>query len=75
MTMSLGALPLATMLAVAAFPAYVLLSHVEAPAPWLVFGAAMLLFVCYTHRGNIARMRSGTENRANRLWLLRPRSQ
>jgi hypothetical protein len=33
----------------------------------------MLLFVCYTHRANIERMRAGTENRARRLWLLRRR--
>jgi glycerol-3-phosphate acyltransferase PlsY len=39
----------------------------------LTFGCAMLLFVCYTHRSNIARMRAGTENRAQRLWLLRRR--
>jgi len=31
------------------------------------------VFVCYTHRGNIERMRAGTENRARRLWLLKPR--
>jgi glycerol-3-phosphate acyltransferase PlsY len=38
-----------------------------------VFGAVLIL---YTHRGNIARMRAGTEPRALRLWLLgsrRPR--
>jgi hypothetical protein len=33
----------------------------------------MLLFVCYTHRSNIERMRAGTEHRAQRLWLLRKR--
>jgi hypothetical protein len=33
----------------------------------------MAAFVVYTHRANLARMRSGTENRARRLWLLRPR--
>ena len=33
----------------------------------------MLLFVCYTHRSNIESMRAGTENRAQRLWLLRKR--
>jgi hypothetical protein len=29
--------------------------------------------VAYTHRENIERMRAGNENRARRLWLLRPR--
>jgi glycerol-3-phosphate acyltransferase PlsY len=30
--------------------------------------------VVYTHRGNIARMRAGKENRVRRLWLFRPRT-
>jgi hypothetical protein len=34
----------------------------------------MVLFVCYTHRANISRMRAGAENRARRLWLFRPRN-
>jgi glycerol-3-phosphate acyltransferase PlsY len=33
----------------------------------------MAAFVVYTHRSNIGRMRRGNENRARRLWLLRPR--
>jgi glycerol-3-phosphate acyltransferase PlsY len=33
----------------------------------------MAVFVVYTHRANIERMRAGNENRARRLWLLRPR--
>jgi glycerol-3-phosphate acyltransferase PlsY len=41
--------------------------------PLLVFGIVMAAFVVYTHRSNIGRMRSGVENRARRLWLLRPR--
>ncbi len=39
----------------------------------LAFGVLMAAFVVYTHRVNIARMRAGTESRARRLWLLRPR--
>jgi acyl phosphate:glycerol-3-phosphate acyltransferase len=38
--------------------------------PLLVFGALAALLVIYTHRGNIGRMRAGTESRARRLWLL-----
>jgi len=68
-----GFVSLATMLAVAAFPIYLLLAFDEPPTALLVFGCAMLLFVCYTHRANIDRIRSGTENRAQRLWLFRPR--
>ncbi|MDE2295515.1 MAG: glycerol-3-phosphate 1-O-acyltransferase PlsY [Gammaproteobacteria bacterium] len=38
------------------------------------FCATLTVFLVYTHRANIARMRVGTEHRARRLWLLRPRS-
>jgi glycerol-3-phosphate acyltransferase PlsY len=70
-----GFVGLATMLCVASFPIYIFATQSPPSEPLIAFGCAMLLFVCYTHRGNIARMRSGTENRARRLWLLRPRSQ
>ena len=39
----------------------------------VTFGIAMSAFVVYTHRSNLARMHAGGENRARRLWLLRPR--
>jgi acyl phosphate:glycerol-3-phosphate acyltransferase len=66
-----GFVGLGTMLAVAAFPVYVAITGGH-PA-LLTFGCVMVLFMCYTHRSNIERMRAGTENRAQRLWLLRPR--
>lgn len=66
-----GYVGLATMLATASFPIF---------AGWwlrsellIYFGIVMAFFVVYTHRGNIKRMRSGTESRANKIWLLRPR--
>ena len=68
-----GFVGLATMLATAAFPAYIAVDRHRSVAALLAFGCAMLLFVCYTHRSNIERMRAGTENRAQRLWLLRKR--
>jgi acyl phosphate:glycerol-3-phosphate acyltransferase len=40
-------------------------------AALLSFCGAVMLFVIYTHRGNIARMRAGTESHARRLWLFR----
>jgi glycerol-3-phosphate acyltransferase PlsY len=43
-------------------------------APLLIFCTAITLFVIYTHRSNIARMRSGQENRVRRLWLFRSRA-
>jgi glycerol-3-phosphate acyltransferase PlsY len=45
-----------------------------ADVPLLGFCAAITLFVVYTHRGNIARMRAGQENRVRRLWLFRSRA-
>lgn len=68
-----GYVGLATMLAVASFPIYVALTEPDGAAALMVFGCAMVVFVCYTHRSNIARMRDGSESRAQRLWLLRPR--
>jgi glycerol-3-phosphate acyltransferase PlsY len=35
----------------------------------LTFGILAALLIVYTHRANIARMRAGTESRAQRLWL------
>lgn len=68
-----GFVGLATMVAVASFPAYVAFSGIDPADALLAFGCVMTLFVCYTHRSNIERMRAGKENRAQRLWLLRPR--
>jgi glycerol-3-phosphate acyltransferase PlsY len=73
-----GYVGLATMLAAVAFPAtqavlVAWLGHAYDDA-LLAFGLAMAAFVVYTHRSNLARMRAGTENRARRLWLFRPRS-
>ena len=42
--------------------------------PLLTFCIGITAFVIFTHRGNIARMAAGTENRARRLWLFRPRA-
>jgi acyl phosphate:glycerol-3-phosphate acyltransferase len=42
--------------------------------PHVVFCTAASAFVIYTHRGNIARMRAGKENRVRRLWLFRSRA-
>ncbi len=67
-----GYVGLGTMLGSCALPVYFALS---APSrlPLVVFGLAMAAFIVYTHRANLQRMRAGNENRARRLWLLRPR--
>jgi glycerol-3-phosphate acyltransferase PlsY len=45
-----------------------------ANVPLLLFCIGITVFVIFTHRGNIARMVAGTESRARRLWLFRPRA-
>ncbi len=42
--------------------------------PLLTFCLAVASLVIFTHRGNIARMRAGTEHRINKLWLFRSRT-
>jgi glycerol-3-phosphate acyltransferase PlsY len=42
--------------------------------PFLLFSILTAAFIIYTHRGNLQRMLAGTENRARKVWLLRPRS-
>src|ERR1700732_626027 len=42
--------------------------------PLLIFSLGVAVFVVYTHRSNIARMRAGQENRVRRLWLFRSRA-
>ena len=67
-----GFVGLGTMVGTATLPVYFALAEPRSPA-LVVFGLLMAAFVVYTHRSNVARMWAGNENRARRLWLLRPR--
>jgi acyl phosphate:glycerol-3-phosphate acyltransferase len=68
-----GYVSLATMLSgVALVVAVCILEPTNVPL--LSFCVAVSMFVVYTHRGNIARIRAGQENRARRLWLFRSRA-
>jgi glycerol-3-phosphate acyltransferase PlsY len=67
-----GFVGLGTMVGTATLPVYFALAEPRSPA-LVVFGVLMAAFVIYTHRSNVARMWAGNENRARRLWLLRPR--
>jgi len=67
-----GYVGLGTMLGTATLPVYFAATGAGGEA-LLAFGVLMAAFVVYTHRSNIERMRKGNENRARRLWLLRPR--
>jgi len=68
-----GYVGLASMLAGVALVITVLLLF-PADSPLLYFCLWITAFVIFTHRGNIARMVAGTENRARRLWLFRSRA-
>lgn len=67
-----GYVGLGTMLGTATLPVYFALVEPRSMA-FVAFGVAAAAFIVYTHRSNLARMRAGNENRARRLWLLRPR--
>jgi glycerol-3-phosphate acyltransferase PlsY len=67
-----GYVGLGTMLGTATLPVFFWLAEPRV-MPLVSFGVVMAAFIAYTHRANIARMRAGEENRARRLWLLRPR--
>jgi glycerol-3-phosphate acyltransferase PlsY len=68
-----GYVGLATMLAAVSAPVFVCIILRPVPVPVLAFAITIAVFIAFTHRENIDRMRHGTENRARRLWLLRPR--
>jgi acyl phosphate:glycerol-3-phosphate acyltransferase len=68
-----GYVGLASILAGAAL---VIVVAVREPAnlPLVAFCLMIELFLIYTHRVNIARMRAGKESRVQRLWLFRSRA-
>ena len=65
-----GYVGLASMLAACAAAVAIAMSSLTPRAPLLTFGVVTALLIFFTHRVNIARMRCGTEPRAQRLWLL-----
>jgi glycerol-3-phosphate acyltransferase PlsY len=68
-----GFVSLATMLSTVVLAVVVLVLEPD-NVPLCTFCAMVALFVIFTHRGNIARLRAGQENRARRLWLFRSRA-
>jgi glycerol-3-phosphate acyltransferase PlsY len=72
--MLFGYVGLGSMLATLAVPLFIATGYVSPRAPLLTFAVFALALILYTHRGNIERMRSGTESRARRLWLFAGRS-
>jgi glycerol-3-phosphate acyltransferase PlsY len=68
-----GYVGLATIFGALAFVAYAFLLPLPVPLEW--FGAAMAVFVLFTHRSNIRRLCAGTEHRFSRMMVLRRRSR
>jgi glycerol-3-phosphate acyltransferase PlsY len=68
-----GYVGLATMLAAVALPLWLLVSGLDGRIPLLVFLTGLALFIVFTHRANIRRLRAGTENRIEKAMLLRRR--
>jgi len=68
-----GYVGLATMLSTVVLAVAVVMAE-PTNVPLCTFCAAVAVFVIFTHRSNIARMRAGKENRVRRLWLFRPRT-
>ena len=68
-----GYVGLATMTSAFSLPVFVAVTGFEDGLPMFFFLAALAVFVMYTHRGNIQRMRAGEENRLERAMLLRRR--
>jgi glycerol-3-phosphate acyltransferase PlsY len=72
--MLFGYVGLGSMLATLAVALFIATGYVSPRGPLLTFAVLALVLILYTHRGNIERMRSGTESRARRLWLFAGRS-
>jgi len=72
--MLFGYVGLGSMLASLAVALFIATGYFSPRGPLLTFAVLALVLILYTHRGNIERMRSGTESRARRLWLFAGRS-
>jgi len=64
-----GYVGLASIAASLALPVYLLVRDGARLTPMLGFALATAALVIFTHRGNVRRMRAGSEPRARKLWL------
>jgi glycerol-3-phosphate acyltransferase PlsY len=64
-----GFVGFASIVAAMAMPVYLLLRNGTEFTYELGFSLACAALVLYTHRGNVRRMREGTEPRSRKLWL------
>ncbi len=68
---SFGYVGLATMAAGAAAPTYLAATRLPEDQPLFIYCVAMALYIIFSHRSNLRRMRDGTESRQARLMLFR----
>ena len=68
---SFGYVGLATMAAGAAAPIYLAATRLPEDQPLFIYCVAMALYLIFSHRSNLKRMRDGTESRQARLMLFR----
>lgn len=66
-----GYVGLSTMTAGLFAPFYLALTRLPDDQPMFIYSVAMALFMVFTHRSNICRMRAGTESRNTRVMLFR----
>jgi glycerol-3-phosphate acyltransferase PlsY len=65
-----GFVGLSSIIAAFAMPIYLLMRDGPVLSPLMGFSLACAVLVLYTHRGNVRRMRTGSEPRARKLWLV-----
>lgn len=66
-----GFVGLSTICAGIAAPLYLAFTRLPEDQPLFIYCATMALYLVFSHRSNIQRMRSGTENRVTRAMLFR----
>jgi glycerol-3-phosphate acyltransferase PlsY len=57
-----------------AAPVFLAVTRLPADQPVFIYCVAMALYLVFSHRANIARMREGNENRMTRAMLFRKQS-
>jgi glycerol-3-phosphate acyltransferase PlsY len=70
-----GFVGLSTMCAGIAAPVYLAITRLPADQPVFIYCMAMAMYIVFSHRSNIQRMRAGTENRLTRAMLFGRRQQ
>lgn len=69
--MSSGYVGFATMIAGISAPVYLIATRLPDDQPLFIYCAAMAMYIVFSHRSNIQRMREGTESRQTGVMLFR----